>query len=66
MPQVSFKANGKKISFQAKKKRKKPMAQLNSYQKYIRRGMAKEKKKCDKSGKIMNAAKTMKKLASKW
>ena len=66
MPEVSFKANGKKISFQAKKKRKKPMAQLNSYQKYIRRGMAKEKKKCDKSGKIMNAAKTMKKLASKW
>ena len=66
MPEVSFKANGKKISFQVKKKRKKPMSQLTSYQKYIRREMAKEKKKCDKSGKIMNGAKTMKKLASKW
>ena len=66
MPEVSFKANGKKISFQAKKKRKKPTKQLNPYQEYIRDHMAKEKKKCDKSGKTMNGAKTMKKLASKW
>lgn len=66
MPSVSFKANGKKISFQAKKKRKKPMSQLTPYQKYIRRGMDEEKTKCDKSGKTMNAAKTMKKLASQW
>lgn len=66
MPSVSFKANGKKISFQAKKKRKKRMSQLTPYQKYIREGMDKEKNKCDKSGKTMNAAKTMKKLASQW
>lgn len=66
MPQVSFKAKGRKISFAAKKKRKKPMKQLTAYQKHIRRGMEAEKKKCDKAGKTMDAAKTMKKLAKSW
>lgn len=66
MPSVSFKADGKKITFHAKKKRKKPMSQLTPYQKYIRRGMEKEKKVCKKSGKKMDAAKTMKQLAKKW
>lgn len=66
MPSVSFKANGKKISFTAKKKRKKPMSQLTPYQKHIRKGFAAEKKKCDKCGKTMDAAKTMKKLAKQW
>ena len=66
MPQVSFRANGRKISFAAKKKRKKPMNQLTRYQKHIRRGMEKEKKRCDKAGTTMDAAKTMKKLAKSW
>lgn len=62
----SFKANGKNISFKAKKKRKKPMSQLTPYQKHIRKGMTAEKKKCDKGCKTMDAAKTMKKLAKQW
>ena len=66
MPQVSFKAKGRKNFLCCQEKRKKPMKQLTAYQKHIRRGMEKEKKRCDKAGTTMDAAKTMKKLAKSW
>ena len=66
MVQVSFISNGRSVTFDAKKKKKRPNKDLTPYQRHVRKVFAEERKRNNGQLSMEDAQQVMKMAAKSW